>query len=84
MTLSPSVDMHDLIGLTAINIHPCAANCGVPRPPGNGSIVNYTSTALFYQCDQGFRPVGEMTAVCAANGSWSPNPADVTCREIGT
>ena len=27
--------------------------------------------------------MGEMTAVCAANGSWSPDPADVTCREIG-
>ena len=25
----------------------------------------------------------EMTAVCAANGSWSPDPADVTCKEIG-
>ena len=65
-----------------------ATNCGVPRPPGNGTIVNYTSTvegsALLYQCKQGFGPVGEMTAVCAANGSWSPDPADVTCREIGT
>ena len=28
--------------------------------------------------------MGEMTVVCAANGSWSPDPADVTCREIGT
>ena len=27
--------------------------------------------------------MGEMTAVCAAHGSWSPDPADVTCREIG-
>ena len=64
-----------------------AANCGVPRPPGNGTIVNCTSTvegsALLYQCNPGFGPVGEMTAVCAANGSWSPDPADVTCREIG-
>ena len=25
----------------------------------------------------------EMTAVCAANGSWSPDPADVTCQEKG-
>ena len=88
MTLSPSVDVHDLIGLIAINIHPCAANCRVPRPPGNGTIVNYTSTVegstLFYQCNPGFGPVGEMTAVCAVNGSWSPDPADVPCREIGT
>ena len=63
------------------------ANCGVPEPPENGTIVNYTSaveeSAVLYQCNPGFGPVGEMTAVCAANGSWSPNPADVTCHEIG-
>ena len=63
------------------------ANCGVPKPPGNGTVVNYTSTvegsALLYQCNPGFGPVGETTAVCAANGSWSPDPANVTCREIG-
>ena len=40
-------------------------------------------SALLYQCNSGFGPVGEMTAVCAANGSWSPEPADVLCREIG-
>ena len=65
----------------------CVANCGVPTPPGNGGIVNYTSTlegsVVFYQCNSGFGPLGEMSAVCAANGSWSPDPADVTCREVG-
>ena len=40
-------------------------------------------SALLYQCNPGFGPVGEMTAVCAANGNWSPDPANVTCREIG-
>ena len=40
-------------------------------------------SALLYQCNPGFGPLGEMTAVCAANGSWSPDPADVMCREIG-
>ena len=40
-------------------------------------------SALLYQCNPVFGPVGEMTAVCAANGSWSPNPVDVTCHEIG-
>ena len=76
---------HYLINL--IEKWPHAANCGVSRPPENGTIVNYTSTvegsALLYQCNPGFSPVGEMTAVCAANGSWSPDPADVKCREIG-
>jgi len=37
---------------------------------------------VFYQCNSGFGPLGEMSAVCAANGSWSPDPADVTCREV--
>ena len=64
-----------------------SVSCGVPRPPGNGTIVNYTNTvegsALLYQCNKGFSPVGEMTAVCAANGSWNPNLADVSCKEIG-
>jgi len=66
---------------------PCAANCGIPTPPENGTIVNYTSTvegsALLYQCNPGFGPVGEMIAVCAANGNWSPNPADIMCSKIG-
>ena len=73
--------MYDLL------FHAYAANCGVPKPPGNGTIVNYTGTVegstLLYQCNSGFGPVGEMTAVCAADGRWSPDPADVSCREIG-
>ena len=67
--------------------HAYAANCGVPKPPRNGTIVNYNSTVegsvLRYQCNSGFGSVGEMIAVCAANGSWSPDPAHVTCKEIG-
>ena len=27
--------------------------------------------------------MGEITAVCAADGRWNPDPANVTCREIG-
>jgi len=65
----------------------CAANCGVPAPPDNGTIVNYTSTlersVVNYQCNPGFGKLGEMSAVCATNGSWSPDPAYVTCREVG-
>ena len=65
----------------------CAANCGVPVPPDNGTIVNYTSTlegsVVNYQCNPGFGPLGEMSAVCVANGSWRPDPADVACRKVG-
>ena len=61
-----------------------SVNCGVPRHPGNGTIVNYTSTVegsvLLYQCNPGFSPVGVMTAMCSTDGRWIP---DVTCRKIG-
>lgn len=64
-----------------------SVNCGVPRPPGNGTIVNYTGTlegsTVFYQCNFGFGPQGVLTAVCTANGSWIPDPARVTCRKSG-
>ena len=64
-----------------------SVNCGVPRPPGNGTIVNYTGTlegsTVFYQCNFGFGPQGILTAVCTANGSWIPDPAHVTCRKLG-
>ena len=56
-----------------LTLYAYAANCGVPRPPGNGTIVNYTSTvegsALLYQCNPGFAPVGEMTAVLQPMGA---------------
>ena len=79
-----------LAGQMVIIVHcniTSSVNCRIPRHPGNGSIINYTSSvegpALLYQCNPGFGPVGEMTAVCAANGRWIPDPANVTCREIG-
>ena len=63
-------------------------NCGVPRSPGNGTIANYTGTlegsTVFYQCNLGFGPQGVLTARCTAKGNWIPDPADVTCRELGT
>ena len=65
-----------------------SGNCGVPRSPGNGTIANYTGTlegsTVFYQCNFGFGPQGVLTARCTANGNWIPDPADVTCRELGT
>ena len=32
-----------------------------------------------FQCDSGFVPEGEMTAVCGRDGQWTPNPGGVTC-----
>ena len=65
----------------------CAGNCGVPVLPSNGTIVNSTGTlegsVIYYQCNPGFVPVDVMSAICTAAGSWSPDPANATCRELG-
>ena len=34
---------------------------------------------MVFQCDPGFVPEGEMTAVCGSDGQWTPNPAGVSC-----
>ena len=34
---------------------------------------------MVFQCDPGYVPEGEMTAVCASDGQWTPNPGGVTC-----
>ena len=49
----------------------------------NGSIDPYQNTTegaeVFFRCNPGFVPAGDMTAVCAANGSWTPDPAATMC-----
>ena len=61
-----------------------AADCGAPPPPVNGDLVqpdtNTTEgSVVVFQCDPGFVPEGVMTAVCAGDGQWTPNPGGVTC-----
>ena len=36
-------------------------------------------SVVVFQCDPGFVPEGEMTAVCGSDGQWTPNPGGVTC-----
>ena len=60
------------------------ADCGTPPPPVNGSFLqHHTNTTegsvVVFQCDPGFVPEGEMTAVCDSDGQWVPNPGGVTC-----
>ena len=60
------------------------ADCGAPPHPVNGSFLQpHTNTTVgsvvVFQCDPGFVPEGEMTAVCGSDGQWVPNPGDVTC-----
>ena len=37
---------------------------------------------MVFQCDPGFVPEGEMTAVCGRDGQWTPNPGGVTCSYV--
>ena len=60
------------------------ANCGDPTVPTNGSIggeyQNATEgTEIVFRCNSGFYPTENMTAVCGADGRWSPDPASLMC-----
>ena len=33
-----------------------------------------------FGCNPGFVPAGNMRAVCASDGRWSPDPAELKCR----
>ena len=59
------------------------ADCGAPPPPVNGFLQPHTNTTegsvVVFQCDLGFVPEGEMTAVCGSDGQWTPNPGGMTC-----
>ena len=59
------------------------ANCGKPIVPINGFISPYQNTTegsvIVFGCNSGFVPAGDMTAVCASDGRWSPDPATIVC-----
>ena len=60
------------------------ANCDPPTVPTNGSIYgayqNTTEgTVIVFGCKSGFVPAGNTTAVCASDGRWIPDPADLVC-----
>ncbi len=58
--------------------------CGVPSPPINGSIEEFTTTEVVYRCDPRFSPPTEVTATCKS-GNWSPTPpADLMCTQTTT
>ena len=75
----------ELIKLTQLSNY--LAGCGDPVPPANGSVITFASAAvgsqILYSCDQGFLPVELMNSTCASDMNWSPNPAELTCREPG-
>ena len=54
--------------------------CG---PPTRGSLGDLTSSqegaVVAFQCNPGLAPSQQMMSVCAANGSWTPDPAELVC-----
>ena len=69
--------------MTVMHFNP-VADCGAPPPPVNGSLLQpYTNTTegsvVVFQCNSGFVPEEEMTAVCGNDGQWVPYPGNVTC-----
>ena len=34
---------------------------------------------IFFRCNPGFVPAGDMTAVCGTDGRWNPDPATLVC-----
>jgi len=66
-----------------------AVICGTPNPPLRAFIDHILTDAsngtdvVFYQCNPGLLPEGELRAVFASNGSWYPDPMDLICRERG-
>ena len=60
----------------------------MPAAPDNGSIVTVPNTLggaeIFFRCNTGFVPTGNMMAVCTSdgispNGTWTPDPATLVC-----
>ena len=66
-------------------------DCGVPHVPGNGTIENIQSIStvggvqIVFRCNSRYVPAGRMSAACmspdgiSADGTWTPNPADLVC-----
>lgn len=64
--------------------HPPPVDCGVPDPPVNGSFVvsladTTQNSVIFYRCDEGLFPMGDLPSICNASGVWNPNPRDQFC-----
>ena len=62
--------------------HCFAVDCGTPPGPANGTVTLTGTLVGFratYQCESGFRVVGDSTVVCQADGTWS---GSATCQRM--
>ena len=63
-----------------------AVDCGIPEPPVNGYLGNYTgrklSDIVTVQCGDGYIPSMVMVSTCMQNGLWTPQPSDHNCTLV--
>lgn len=80
MTWSP--DPSSFVCSPIVTIPP-PVDCGIPDPPVNGSLLGSINTTedsmIFYRCNEGLFPMGNLPSVCGGNGVWKPNPRDQCC-----
>ena len=59
-------------------------DCGVPDPPINGTMGNYSNTevgaTLQFWCNEGFHSPDIRVSVCSNQGLWTPLPQEHNCR----
>lgn len=62
-------------------------DCGIPKSPPNGTVMNYTTTRIsgnaIFTCDSGFLPNYEVLSVCTDEGLWHPPPEYHVCALEG-
>ncbi len=66
-----------------------SVDCGIPEPPLNGFLGNYSSTKegdnVTFQCGGDYVPLAVMVSTCSSSGMWDPEPMDHVCTsEEGT
>ena len=64
--------------------HYNTVGCGLLNPPLNGSLLNLTSSqegaVVAFRCNPGLvLSQQQRTSVCATNGNWTPDPAELVC-----
>ena len=60
-----------------------SVNCGVPQPPPNGFLGNYSHSKVGGQvtfwCNESYVPSAVMVSTCSSTGVWEPHPEDHNC-----
>ncbi len=62
-------------------------DCGEPRPPINGFVVNFDNTrsgyTATYRCYNGYIPRDLQTTTCTDARVWIPEPEEYNCTSTG-